>query len=401
VSEHRHEAAMPLLTTYAPPAADLDRLGRTALAVGGAGALATAGFALANPGRFFQAYLVGYVWVLGLALGSFGLMTIHHLSRGGWGLMIRRILEAATRTLPMLALAFAPIPLGMKVLYPWASSHGHGHGHASAFRDAYLTPTGFIARAAVCFIIWSAFSLMLSRMSLKQDRTGELRLGKRMQSVAAAAVVAHVIAMTACAVDWLMSLTPHWASTIYGFYVLVGQIVAALAFVIVMSVFLAGRAPLAGRFRTEHFHDYGKLLLAFVMIWAYFSVSQFLIIWSGNLPEETSWYMSRMHGGWKWFSLALVILHFVLPFVLLLSRNLKRDGARLAQVAGMMLIVRWLDLYWLVAPAFSERANVHPLDVTAALALGGLWLFLFTRELKTRSLLPDREPALKEALGHG
>jgi len=397
VNQHHHEAAMPLLTTYAPPAADLDRLGRAALAVGGAGALATAGFALANPARFFQAYLVAYVWVLGLAVGSFGLMSIHHLSRGGWGLMIRRILEAATRTIPLLALAFAPIPLGMKTLYPWAGAHAHAHG----FRAAYLTPNGFVARAAICFAIWSVLSLALSKMSLKQDKTGELRLAKRMQSLSAAAVILHVLAMTSCAIDWLMSLTPHWSSTIYGFYLIVGQIVSALAFVIVVSVFLAGRAPLAGRFRTEHFHDYGKLLLAFIMIWAYFSVSQFLIIWSGNLPEETSWYMSRMSGGWKWFSLGLVVLHFVLPFVLLLSRSLKRDGARLARVAGMMMLVRWLDLHWLVAPAFSEHANIHPLDVTSALALGGVWFFLFTRELKTRSLLPDREPALKEALGHG
>jgi hypothetical protein len=388
---------MPLLSTYAPPTADLDRLGRSALAVGAAAALATAGFALGNPARFFQAYLVAYVWVLGLALGSFGVMSIHHLSRGGWGLMIRRILEAATRTIPLLALAFAPIPLGMKKLYPWADSHAHGHG----FRAAYLTPTGFIARAALCFVIWSALSLVLSKLSLRQDKTGELRLSKRMQRVAAIAVVLHVLAMTSCGIDWLMSLTPHWSSTIYGFYLIVGQIVAALAFVIVVSVFLAGRAPLAGRFRTEHFHDYGKLLLAFIMIWAYFSVSQFLIIWSGNLPEETSWYMSRTNGGWKWFSLALVLLHFVLPFVLLLSRNLKRDGARLAQVAGMMIVVRWLDLQWLVAPAFTAQASIHALDVTTALALGGIWFFLFIRELKTRSLLPDREPALKEALGHG
>jgi hypothetical protein len=399
VSEHSHDAAMPLLSTYAPPAADLDRLGRTALVVGGAGAIATAGFGLVNPARFFQAYLVAYVWVLGLALGSLAVMCIHHLSRGGWGLMIRRILEAATRTIPLLALAFAPIPIGMKKLYPWASSHGHGHGHG--FRAAYLTPNGFVARAALCFVIWSAISLLLSRMSLRQDKTGELRLSRRMQRIAAAAVILHVLAMTSCGIDWLMSLTPHWSSTIYGFYLIVGQIVAALAFVILLSVFLAGRAPLAGRFRTEHFHDYGKLLLAFIMIWAYFSVSQFLIIWSGNLPEETSWYMSRMNGGWRWFSLALVILHFVLPFVLLLSRNLKRDGTRLAWVAAMMIVVRWIDLQWLVAPAFSANVSIHPLDVTTATALAGLWFFLFTRELKTRSLLPDREPALKEALGHG
>jgi hypothetical protein len=207
--------------------------------------------------------------------------------------------------------------------------------------------------------------------------------------------------MTFCAMDWLMSLSPEWSSTIYGFYVIVGQVVAALAFVILMSLYLAGREPLAGRFRSDHFHDYGKLLLAFIMIWAYFAVSQFLIIWSGNLPEETSWYMGRMNGGWKWFSLLLVFTHFFLPFVLLLSRNLKRDRTRLAKVAAMMLVVRWLDLHWLAAPAFHDHVTIHPLDVTTPLALGGVWFFLFARELKTRSLLPAREPGLKAALGHG
>jgi len=222
-----------------------------------------------------------------------------------------------------------------------------------------------------------------------------------MRSVAAAAICLYVILMTLCSVDWLMSLSPGWASTIYGFYVIVGQVISALAFVILVALFLAGRPPLAGRFRAEHFHDYGKLLLAFIMIWAYFGVSQFIIIWSGNLPEETSWYMGRANGPWRWFSLLLVFSHFVLPFVLLLSRNLKRDKTRLARVAAMMLVVRWFDLYWLSAPAFSEHLAPHLLDLTTPVALFGIWFYVFTAQLKTRSLLPARETMLKEALGHG
>lgn len=388
---------MPLLATYAPPAADLDRIGRTALIAGIVGALGTAGLGFTNPDRFFQSYLTSYIWALGISLGCFALMCVHHLSRGGWGLMIRRIFEAATRTIPMLALAFIPIPFGLKKLYPWAAGHDHG----SHFRAMYLTPNGFVGRAIGCFVIWTIFATIFSRLSLRQDKTGDGRLQKKMQRLAAGGIILHVLAVTSCAIDWLMSLTPHWMSTIFGFYVIIGQGVAALAFIIIMSVFLSGRAPLAGRFRPDHFHDYGKLLLGFIMIWAYFSVSQFLIIWSGNLPEETTWYMARMNGGWKLFSLALVLLHFVLPFVVLLSRNLKRDGGRLVKVALMMLVVRWLDLHWVVAPAFSEHANLHPLDLTTALALGGTWFFFFTRELRSRSLLPDREPGLKEALGHG
>ena len=383
-SSHHHEEALPLLDTYAPPAADLDRLGRTGLLVGGGAAVITAALAVANPERFVESYLVAFVWVLGIALGCFGLMTIHHLSSGAWGVMIRRILEAATRTIPLFALAFLPIALGLSTLYSWARPDAHQEG----LRAVYLTPSGYLVRAAICFALWSVFAWALSRMSLKQDETGDPGLRRRMQRVASGGVAVHVLLMTFCAVDWLMSLNPDWASTIYGFYVIVGQVVSALSFVILMALFLSNRAPLEGRFRSVHFHDYGKLLLAFIMIWAYFAVSQFLIIWSGNLPEETSWYMGRMIGGWKWFSLLLVFMHFLLPFVLLLSRNLKRDRSRLAKVAAMMLVARWLDLYWLAAPAFSDHANIHPLDITTPVALFGLWLFAFTRELKTRSLLP-------------
>jgi hypothetical protein len=341
--------------------------------------------------------LVAFVWVFGVSMGCFGLMTLHHLSGGGWGVMIRRILEAATRTIPLFALLFVPIALGLKAIYVWARDGAKQEG----FRAVYLTPGGVIVRAAVCFVLWSTFAFTLSRMSLRQDKTGDPALRRRMQLVSSGGIVLHVLLMTFCAIDWLMSLSPDWASTIYGFYVIVGQVVAALSFVILMALFLSTREPLAGRFRPDHFHDYGKLLLAFVMIWAYFAVSQLIIIWSGNLPEETTWYMGRMNGGWRVFSIVLVFSHFVLPFVLLLSRNLKRDRRRLARVAVLMLVVRWLDLYWLVAPAFSAEATVHLLDITTPLALSGLWFFVFARELKTRSLLPVHDRFLKEALGHG
>jgi hypothetical protein len=397
VSSQHHEEVLPLLETYPPPAADLDRLGRTSLVVGGVAAILTAAFALTNPAQFLKSYLVAFVWVIGFPLGCFGLMMLHHLSSGAWGLMIRRIFEAATRTLPVLAVAFVPVALGMRTLYPWARHDEELEG----FSAIYLTPSGFVARAAIGFAVWSTFTFVLSRMSLQQDQTGDKRLRRRMQLVASGAVCVYVIVMTLCAVDWLMSLSPGWASTIYGFYVIVGQVVAALAFIILVSLFLASRPPLEGRFRADHFHDYGKLMLAFIMIWAYFSVSQFIIIWSGNLPDETSWYMGRMIGGWKACSLALILVHFILPFVLLLSRNLKRDKKRLARVAAMVLFARWLDVFWLAAPAFSEHVAFHALDFTTPVALFGLWFFVFTRQLKTRSLLPSREPTLKEALGHG
>jgi hypothetical protein len=393
---HHEEAVLPLLDTYEPPGADLDRVGRLALVVGGAAALLTAALGIANPVQFFRSYLVAFVWVSGITFGCFGLMALHHLSSGAWGLMIRRVFEAATRTIPLLAVAFVPVVLGMRSLYPWT----HPDAHLEGFSAVYLTPSGFVARAAIAFVLWSAFTGLLSKMSLQQDQTGDRTLRRRMQFVSSGALCVHVIVMTLCSVDWLMSLSAGWASTIYGFYVIAGQVVSALAFVIIVALFLACRPPLEGRFRPDHFHDYGKLLLAFTMIWAYFSVSQFIIIWSGNLPDETTWYMARVSGGWRFFSVFLVFGSFVLPFVLLLSRNLKRDKTRLARVAVLTLVMRWFDDYWLAVPAFSEHVAPHLLDITAPVALFGLWFFLFTRQLKTRSLLPSREPALKEALGH-
>ena len=394
---HHKEPLLPLLDTYTPPAADLDRLGRIGLIVGGVAAVVTAALAFADLTQFYRSYLVGFVWVFGITLGCFGLMTLHHLSGGGWGVMIRRVLEAATRTIPLLAILFVPIALGMKHLYSWARPEGHEEG----FRGEYLTQNGFILRAVFAFVVLSVFAFLLSYMSARQDETGDPALRRRMQRVSSGGALLYVLVMTACAVDWLMSLSPKWVSTIYGFYVIAGQVVAALSFVILMSLFLSTRAPLAGRFKADHFHDYGKLLLAFVMIWAYFAASQLIIIWSGNLPEETSWYMARTNPGWKVFSVGLIFAHFVLPFVLLLSRNLKRDRKRLARVAIMMLAVRWLDLYWLAAPAFSDDAMIHVLDLTTPVALLGFWFFAFTRQLKVRSLLPLNDRFLKGALGHG
>jgi hypothetical protein len=396
-THHGHEERLPLLDTYTPPAADLDRIGRIALIAGVVGAVATVVFAFVDPAQFFLSYLVAYIWVFGIALGCFGLMALHHLSGGAWGLMIRRVLEAATRTIPLLALLFLPVFFGMKQLYPWARSALEGE----SFRTLYLTPRGFVVRAIVSFALLSLLALTLSSMSLRQDKTADPSLRRRMQHVASGGAVLYVLLMTICAIDWLMSLSPNWASTIYGFYVIAGQVVAALSFVILIALFLSNRAPLAGRLRPVHFHDYGKLLLAFVMIWAYFAASQLIIIWSGNLPEETTWYMARTSAGWKTFSVLLVFAHFVLPFALLLSRSLKRDRGRLARVAVWMLIVRWLDLYWLAAPALSSDIQFHLVDITAAVALFGIWFFLFIQQLKTRSLLPVHDRFLEEALGHG
>jgi hypothetical protein len=238
-------------------------------------------------------------------------------------------------------------------------------------------------------------------MSLRQDRGEDPGLTRRMQLVAGPGLAAYCLAVTFASVDWLMSLQPHWFSTIYGVYLMGSQGLSALAFLIVAALYLSRREPMAGVIQPRHFHDWGKLFLAFVMLWAYFSFSQFLITWAGNLPEEISFFAARTRGAWGAVAIAIVLFHFAVPFVLLLSRDLKRNAGRLAAVAVLMLVMRWVDLLWQVEPAFRERtAAMYWLYLAAPIAIGGLWLFFFVRELKKRPLLPLNDPYLAEAIAH-
>ncbi len=386
---------------FAPPA-DLARLAGRAFMAGTAGAALCALGAALEPAQFFRSYLVAWLFWLGIALGCFAISMLHHLSHGAWGLMIRRVLEAASRTLPLLALLFVPLLPGLGEVYPWAREGAAASDPLIATKAAYLNMPFFVARAVLYFALWAGFALLLARLSLAQDRTGDPRLARRMQAVAAAGLGTFCLTGTFAAVDWLMSLDPHWYSSIFGIYFVGGTGVAAFAFVVPVALFLAGREPMARVFRPQHFHDYGKLLLAFVMLWTYFGLSQLLIIWSGNLPEEVTWYLERSRGGWEWVSVGLALFHFALPLLLLLSRDLKRHARRLAGVALLLLAMRWVDLYWQAAPVFHpEGVSLHWLDLATVVAIGGLWLGFFLRRLGTRSLLPLNDPYLAEAIDLG
>src|SRR5438093_1186135 len=341
---------------YEPPAADLAAVQRRAFLVGAAAAVLCAVGGILNPEQLFRSYLVACLYWLGIPLGCFAVAMLHHLSGGAWGLMIRRVLEAASRTLPLVALFFVPLLFGLRHVYRWADPAAVASDPLLRHQAPYLNAPFFVARAAFYFAVWCALAWTLNRLSLRQDETGEAGLARRMRMLSAPGLGLYCITATFASIDWLMSLDSHWYSTIYGVYFVGGQVVSALAFVILASLFLAGRRPMSELFRPVHFHDYGKLLLAFVVLWAYFAVSQLIIIWQGNLAEEVGWYRGRLLGGWRWVSLGLVLLHFALPFVLLLSRDAKRNAARLSAIALLLLVMRWLDLYWLAAPAFSDRA---------------------------------------------
>jgi len=381
--------------------ADVDRIQRLALITGAVGLVASLLGLWLSPQYFYRAWLVGWVFWVGVTLGCLAISLLHHLTRGAWGLVIRRVLEAASRTLPLLLILALPIVFGLKDLYEWARPEAVRADALLQAKAAYLNVPFFLTRLVLYFLIWGGVAFLMSWLSRRQDLRPDPGLNRRMQLIAGPALAAYCLAVTFAAVDWLMSLQPRWFSTIYGVYLMGSQGLAALAFLITFGLWLSRREPMSRVLQPRHFHDWGKLFFAFVMLWAYFSFSQFLIIWAGNLPEEISFYLPRMRGAWGGLFLAIVLFHFLLPFLLLLSRDLKRNARRLVVVAVMMLLIRWLELVWQVEPAFHDHnAGFYWLYLVAPLTIGGFWFAWFLRELKSRPLLPINHPDLPEAIAH-
>jgi len=344
-----------------------------------------------NLTQFLRSYLVAYVFWVGGALGCLALLMIHHVTGGAWGVAIRRLLESGARTLPMMAILFLPIAFGVRRLYEWAQPERVAQDPLLQHQALYLNVPFFLARTAFYFIAWSLVVRALTRWSLRQDASFDPLPGQRLELISRGGLLLMGLTMTFAAVDWTMSLQPHWYSVIF----MGGSALTAFAVVIPVVALLSVNPPVEGHVSNDQLSDLGKLLLAFVMLWAYFSLSQFLITWSGNLPEEITWYLARIQGGWQWVAIAIVFFQFVLPFVLLLSHRLKRRARSVAMVALMLIVIRFVDVFWLITPAFDpSRLSVHLLDLAAVLALGGFWVWLFVRQLEGRPLLPLRDPTL-------
>ena len=360
--------------------------------------LSALGFVL-NRERFFQSWLLAYLFWLGPTLGSMGILMLQHITGGRWGVALRRTLEAGMKTLPLMVVFFLPIVAGMEQLFEWMHADVVAHDPILQHKSVYLNRDFFLLRAGIYFAVWLVVAYALSRWSLRQDHDPSPRVDRRLHFVSRGGLMLYALTMTFAAVDWAMSLEPHWYSHIYGVIVIGGQILTAMMFAVVIATSLA-RIPSVGEFiDEERFHDFGKLLLAFIMLWAYFALSQFLIIWSANLPEETPWYLTRRSGAWQILAVALILFHFAVPFVLLLSRTLKRSPAMLSSVVLGLLFMRYVDLYWLVAPAFQGKSfSPHWLDFATMLAMGGLWVAFFVRLLRPHPLLPlnDRYYQLAE-----
>jgi hypothetical protein len=349
----------------------------------------TGGFA--NRGEFFRSYLVAFLFWIGITLGCLALLMVQHLTGGNWALIIRRILEAGTRTLPLMAVAAVPLLFGMKSLYSW--SRPEETDPIVVAKRMYLNPAFFTARTIFYFACWFALAYFLNKWSRAEDVEGNPSLWMRIEGLSGGGLVLYGLTVTFASVDWVMSLEPRWYSTIYGLLFMVGQALAALAFSITVLIWLSDRVPLSEVVRPSHFQDLGSFLLMFVMLWAYLEFSQFLIIWGGNLSDEIPWYIRRMQGAWGTVGLLLVFLNFALPFFLLLFRNVKRRTGSLLIVAGLVLVMRLVDMYWMVLPAFGG-GNVHLtwMNVLLPLGMGGIWFAYFARELQRLPILPVHDP---------
>ena len=381
------------------PGADFNRYVRLFLIVGVVALALSLLGALFTPQQFFRSYLFAYVFWIGLVIGCLAVLMMQYVTGGAWGIILRRILESAARTLPLLLLLFLPLLFGLHRLYSWTHADVVAASAVLQHKRAFLNLPFFLIRAGVYFISWIIFAVLLNRWSREQDESGEPRIAWWLEHVSGPGLFVLAITTSLAMIDWVMTLEPEWYSTIYPVIYLAGDVLAALAFGVGIVLLLSRSAPFVYIMRPKHWRDLGNLLLTFVMLWAYCAFSQYLLIWSGNLGEEIKWYLPRKSGGWGWIALALILFHFFIPFFLLLSRDVKERRWLLLSVVVIVLALRFVDIYWFVAPAFSPfHFTVSWLDFVVPIGMGGVWLAFFTMQLAKRPLLPLRDPYAEEAL---
>jgi hypothetical protein len=363
------------------------------------GAVACAFLGAANPKQFFFSWLVSFLFFLSLALGALFFVLIQYATQGGWGIVLRRIGETIFATLPVMAALFLPVVLGLRDLYSWSVPGAAAHDALLRWKAPYLNVPFFLVRAALYFGIWSVIALLYYSGSRRQDATGDPGVSARLRRLAGPAIIVLALTQTFASIDWIMSLTPHWASTIFGVYFFSGAFVGFIALLSVVVVAMHRAGLLDTVISAEHLHDIGKLLFAFTAFWAYIAFSQFFLMWYANLPEETIWYKARIEGSWMQVSLLLMAGHFVVPFFYLMGRTVKRKGTTLAVGGVWLLAMHFLDLYWQVMPALHpEGVRPSALDVAALVAVGGCFVAAASWLMKRQALVPLRDPRLAESL---
>lgn len=397
-SPHDHAALEPAHVSI-PPGHAWNRIPLIAIVCALLGGVACAILGAENPKQFFFSWLVSFLFFLSLALGGLFFVLIQYASQGGWGVVLRRIGETVFATLPVMAALFVPVWLGLHDLYSWTVPGAADHDPLLQWKAPYLNVPFFLIRAALYFGIWSFIALLYYRGSRGQDATGDPGVSARLRLLAGPSLIVLAITQTFASIDWIMSLTPHWYSTIFGVYFFAGSFVGFIALLSVVAVAMRGAGLLDTLISAEHLHDIGKFLFAFTAFWAYIAFSQFFLMWYANMPEETIWYKARSEGSWMQVSLFLVAGHFVAPFLYLMGRAVKRKGATLAIGGAWLLAMHFLDLYWQVMPTLHPH-GLRPslLDVAAFLAVGGCFVAAATWLMSRQALVPVRDPRLAESL---
>jgi hypothetical protein len=382
----------------APPVAQI--IQQRSLIVGVAcSVLAIIGLFVSPREQFMHAYLLAFIGWTGLSLGCMGLLMLQYMTGGKWGFVLRRIVEAGMNTLPLMAVLFIPLALGVHRLYDWAKPEKiAADPHLREITGSFLNQRGFIFRTVIYLLIWWGMIFLLTKWSRSQDEPPVRDLSPLYKKLSAPGLVIYAFSLSFAAIDWAMSLDARWISTIYPMIFIVGEVLLALGFLVVIETILFRYPPTSIILQADELKDHGNLILTFVMLWAYFSFSQLLIIWSGDIPDEINWYYRRWFGGWQWLGISLAVFHFAVPFVLLLSRQRKRHVRRLVPVAILVIIMRFVDLFWFIEPSEHAGLFVHWLDIIIPLGMGGLWFAYFFYNLKRRPLLPIYDPMTKPML---
>jgi len=348
---------------------------------------------------FFVSYLFAFLVWLGVSLGSSGFLMIHHLTGGNWGYAVRRFFEAAMRTIPILAALFLPILFGLQQLYPWANEANVSANKVLQHRQTYMNAQGFIIRAAIVFAIWTIGARLLCKWSTEQDATRSVEASIKLRKLSGPGLVIYPLTVTFAYVDWVMSMESDWYSTIFPLLVCVGQMLSALAFIILLLGWLGPRTALHEILSKESFHYLGNILLTFTMMWAYLAYSQLIVIWSGDLPHEISWYLHRIAGGWRWIAATLLLFHFFGPFFLLLFRQTKRNPRMLMTMAAVIFLTHIIDVWWIIAPSLYQTGfYVSWLAPAALMGIGGIWFAVLLKQLNTAPLVPLNDPRFAIAL---
>jgi hypothetical protein len=395
----RDQVALPPEQAAIPQGHAWNRIPVVGAAVAALGIVACALLGMASPKQFFFSWLVSFLFFLSLALGALIFVLIQYASQGGWGIVVRRIGETTFATIPVMAALFLPLLFGLHDLFEWAEPGAAEHDALLRWKAPYLNVPFFLIRAALYFGLWSVMAVLYYRGSQSQDATGDPRVSARLRLLAGPAIIVLALTQTFASIDWIMSLTPHWYSTMFGVYFFAGSFVGFIALLSVMAPAMRQAGLLDTAISVEHLHDIGKFLFAFTAFWAYIAFSQFFLMWYANLPEETIWYKARLEGSWMQVSLLLLVGHFIAPFFYLMGRTVKRNGITLAAGGGWILVMHFVDLYWQVMPTL-HPAGLRPslLDVAAFAAIGGCFVAAAGWLMRRQALVPLRDPRLAESL---